>query len=82
MHIDAHNSDKQFCCYMKKCTHKTMYASADDLTNKHWRVNCKGFILKCDKCKYDIKKGHNCIKIMLKKKQDLAGKISTLEQEV
>lgn len=59
-----------------------MYVSAEELISRHWEVDCKGFILKCDTCKTDITEGHNCVAVLLKEKHDFMQKIRKVEDEV
>ena len=59
-----------------------MYSSADELIDQHWRVNCKGFELNCDRCDALLTADHDCVAGYLAKKKDLANQIKALKAEM
>ena len=59
-----------------------MYRSADDLVNQHWRVDCKGFVFDCDRCKSPLTAGHDCIPVLLERKRQRQQEMMALEEEI
>ena len=59
-----------------------MYATPEELIQRHWRAGCKGFVLDCPRCGGVLKSNHNCVDNLLLKKQQQAQEILALEQEV
>mmetsp|Transcript_16952 Transcript_16952/g.22818 ORF Transcript_16952/g.22818 Transcript_16952/m.22818 type:complete len:116 (-) Transcript_16952:302-649(-) len=59
-----------------------MYRSADDLIERHWRVECSGFAYSCPRCEVPLEPGHSCVAKLLSDKSKLDQEISAAEAEI
>ena len=82
-HLLKHNEAEQYACNRPKCNHQKTYASPSELVEKHWRIDCQGFDLSCERCgSIEAEKNHDCIPYLLAKKLAQAEEIRAIELEI